>query len=1011
MTQLDEKISTSKTSMARDILGLNLDHSFEIDQEKKDELNMTHIRCNQIYKDIPVHASQIIMHMKGESIASINGHLARNFNQDASITISGNDAIGIAKKIIPSTIMAHDHPAFDGMSPTAELIWHPVSDQGANATFTIAYKVDIYSLKPHYRYDYFIDAQTGAVIGRTNQLVHETVPRSSETVYYGEREILVDSIGPQMFLLEDTHRKVKTTTIDIDRLNEEDIYNGDSTWTTDNYIYGELDAHWGAEKTYDYFLNILNRNSVDDNGHRMDCKIIREFGVQNAFWNGSFSVFGAGNGGSAGPFSVLDVVGHEFTHGMVDYTADLIYQGESGALNESFADIFGKGVEHYTVPDEFSWELGRGIRGPERGIRNMQDPKIHSNPNYYRGEFWQNTSADADNGGVHSNSGVQNYWFYLITEGEAGINERGFAYNVPAIGFAKAEQIAYRNLAYYLFPSSSYADAVKGSIQAAIDLYGGCSPEHLAVTEAWRAVGLWNRGTDENFYQVDEILGVETACGLSEVSISAMISRLHCNTPIEPSVIEVTVIVDDTIQMIENINVDGLSNYGDVIPVQFSNLVDISEIGYHSIDVIIKPDNQNVSYDSLRFTFENKLQQNADFITMDAKGILSSCDLNGASITGIFMFNGCDSINAGESIDISYILNEDESTRMTETYILPSKLFPGEYLEYSFTSLSNLEMEGPYDISMDIDYTTDPFIENNVKKVAHIYHTRSIDSKEQFKFLKPDVVDEEYSYLKIGNESTWEVVNGRRHLLLSGGEAFDRATGQFTPTFPTSEEDMWSNNPGYKNQYCFCIDAQNWPGGAMISFDHVVARSSFYDSIEFAQPMIELASALRMIANNSEQVMPTIFGHTIDVDTTLMYSRDTVLLENYGGQYFDLCFESHHFLNPSRRYGSDPDGVHLDNIVIEEYLISATDEINRISQLIELYPNPTSDYLNISIPKDIIINKLNIISADGKTIQMHINILDDSTVINTAALPSGYYILQLQTNENIEINKSFVRID
>lgn len=96
---------------------------------------------------------------------------------------------------------------------------------------------------------------------------------------------------------------------------------------------------------------------------------------------------------------------------MTEFSAGLIYAGESGALNESFSDIFGNAVERYARPEEYSWLLGEEIG---TAIRSMEEPNIHSNPDTYGGGFW------TDGGGVHTNSGVQNHWFYILTEGDAG---------------------------------------------------------------------------------------------------------------------------------------------------------------------------------------------------------------------------------------------------------------------------------------------------------------------------------------------------------------------------------------------------------------------------------------------------------------------------------------------------------------------------------------------------------------------------------------------------------------
>ena len=118
----------------------------------------------------------------------------------------------------------------------------------------------------------------------------------------------------------------------------------------------------------------------------------------------------------------------------------------------------------------------------------MSDPNSHGHPDTYMGDYWYYGSDD--NGGVHINSGVQNYWFYLLCEGGSGQNDSANYYNITAIGIDKAAAIAYRNLTVYLGPNSNYEDARFYSIQSAVDLYGSCSNEVVQVTNAWYAVGV-----------------------------------------------------------------------------------------------------------------------------------------------------------------------------------------------------------------------------------------------------------------------------------------------------------------------------------------------------------------------------------------------------------------------------------------------------------------------------------------------------------------------------------------
>ena len=263
----------------------------------------------------------------------------------------------------------------------------------------------------------------------------------------------------------------------------------------------EVEVHWAMEKTYDFYLNQLNRNSYDNAGAIIKNYVHYDVAYDNAFWNGSGMTYGDGSGDPFTPLVSIDVVGHEFSHAVVNNTADLQYQGESGALNESFADIFGAAIE-FDGATSPNWTMGELITvSPITNLRSMSNPNnpsgLAQQPDTYNGTFWQNTAnINDDHGGVHTNSGVQNFWYYLLSDGGSGTNDLGNAYSVTAIGINQATQIAYRNLSFYLTSNSNYMEAYYGSLQAAEDLYGAQSTQYTAVQQAWYAVGVGNSSSN-----------------------------------------------------------------------------------------------------------------------------------------------------------------------------------------------------------------------------------------------------------------------------------------------------------------------------------------------------------------------------------------------------------------------------------------------------------------------------------------------------------------------------------
>lgn len=277
-----------------------------------------------------------------------------------------------------------------------------------------------------------------------------------------------------------------------------------------------VSIHWATEMTYDYYKETFGRNSYDNKGGAIiSYANWRESDYQNnAFWTGSFAAYGAGDGEFLNSWGAIDVVGHELSHGVTEHSADLVYLGESGALNESFSDIFGAAVEFYAEGrDKGDWLIGEDIYSGLGAIRSLKNPKAHSDPDTYLGEYWYNTINTNDNGGVHTNSGVQNHWFYLLTEGGMGENDDGFSFQVTGIGLADASAIAYRNLTDYLFPGSKYMFAATYSIQAAEDLFGEGSQQVLSVQSAWEAVGIY---MDSHLMTSDTLLHFESPVNDSE---------------------------------------------------------------------------------------------------------------------------------------------------------------------------------------------------------------------------------------------------------------------------------------------------------------------------------------------------------------------------------------------------------------------------------------------------------------------------------------------------------------
>jgi len=473
----------------------DVNYGLKVIDEELGSLGMTHYRYQQTINGIPVELSMFLTHTNNGLIYSLNGELFSDVNVSTTPKLGGNEALTHALNYVGATTykwqiqQEEDFLKFRTEDPSAtyypkaELVL--VNKNGEiDEELVLAYKFNIYAQEPFGRSEVYVDATTGDVVWEQN-LIHEVdVTGTANTLYSGNQTITCDHTGGNNHRLQETGRGngIRTfTNNNTTNYTNTDITNNSSTWAGPE---AGLDAHWGSEMTYDYYLNEHGRNSIDGNGFRLDSYVHHDNNYQNAFWDGSVMTYGDGSGNNA-PLTSIDIAGHEVTHGLTTNTAGLIYQNESGALNESFSDIFGNSIERVQRPSQYDWTLGEDLNWV---IRDMENPNAHGDPHTYMGNHYY--TGTQDNGGVHTNSGVQNFWFVLLADGGSGTNDNNDAYNISSIGLQDASRVAFRNLTVYLTQSSDHDDARFYAIQSAVDLFGGCTNEVEQVTNAWYAVGV-----------------------------------------------------------------------------------------------------------------------------------------------------------------------------------------------------------------------------------------------------------------------------------------------------------------------------------------------------------------------------------------------------------------------------------------------------------------------------------------------------------------------------------------
>lgn len=594
--------------------GLDELTSFELDRENVDNLGFTHYRYDQYHNGIKVHAGQLFLHISKDGEIKVNSKLAKEITSVGSSAINESIALQNALSYIDAPSYFWEDPEMELLLkelknddsatfyPSGELVYANKNRRGGKEEYTLNWSFEIYANGEMQRTFVFVDALSGEVSFTLDGVHSDASNGVAHTRYHGLRDIITDSTGAsdEDFILYDETRGGGIITLNMQEGfiydNAVNFTDDDNIWDNANAQYDDAagDTHWGMEMTYDYFYDILGRNSYDNLGSEMRSYVHYDNNYFNAFWNGLFMTFGDGSGN---PLTSIDVVGHEFAHGVTEYSADLVYEAEYGALNESFSDIFGTAIEFWALEDSLkSWNVGL----VNFQLRDMSDPNNEGDPDTYEGDNWVDVSnLDFDNGGVHINSGVQNYWFYLLSEGGSGVNDNGDAYDVEGLGMEAAVNIAYRNLVFYLGNQSTYADAFEGSLEAASDIYGSCSEEVRQVIKAWYAVGIGVNELSQDL-SVRSVTLPESSCYLSANETAEIMIKyqyIGCEESLPAgSTITVGYRINDNDLVTDEIVLTQDLESGDTIYYTFDENVDMSAFGKYEFDFFAGIEGDLVSF-------------------------------------------------------------------------------------------------------------------------------------------------------------------------------------------------------------------------------------------------------------------------------------------------------------------------------------------------------------------------------------------------------------------------------
>ncbi|MBO5847605.1 MAG: M4 family metallopeptidase [Bacteroidales bacterium] len=466
---INDELVVKKTFSVRDIISsTNLSRSNRV------------TKYQQYYNGYKVESSIIITQDISDTINLVLGKLVGNLNIDTSNPISEAQALSLAinaleypPTYLDTTIMnswcleedgSFDSICYNSFLPCGELcISKKNTDSLEPCNFRFVWKYDIITTDGN-EYRVLINAQNGSVYDISNITMEGKFELGSlQTLYDGYYENAMETFKCTLCL----RWKLKNSNGNITMFRNDHVKSWNNEWT-DELTRPASTAHWTIYELKDYYESIFNNTNITK-----DVKIdIKGTNFHNARYMNNLIEIGYTQQGKS--FAAIDVIGHELAHKLVKENADLGNKGESGALNESFADIFGIMAERHIrnkYNKTWNWTIGENIGI----IRSLSNPKLYNQPDYYKGLYWIDTDVAYDGGGIHKNSGVQNKWFYNLSQ---------------SIGIDKAELIAYTTLCGFLTPTSVYHDVLFASVFASESIYGKCSEERNAVIRAWKSVGI-----------------------------------------------------------------------------------------------------------------------------------------------------------------------------------------------------------------------------------------------------------------------------------------------------------------------------------------------------------------------------------------------------------------------------------------------------------------------------------------------------------------------------------------
>lgn len=519
--------------LLQDTLKLLKEDGFVLFKETKDELGFTRQIYQQQYKGIKIEDGLFGVNGRNGKVEYISGEYKKVKNITTTPEISEEVALKKALDYINASKYRWQIPFEEAeikrYKKDSTATFYPKGvllickdALKTDSIYRLAYKFDIFAIAPLSHKIYYIDAITGDLLDVRDLIFDANTSATGTTLYRGPVPIITDSYSGSYRLYET--RSANNVEIETYNANNQtwaydnngipipagfsEFTNSTTTWASN----AAIDAHWGAEKVYDYWLSSpRNWNSINGKGLAIHSYVHYGQNLDNAFWDGNEMLYGDG-GTIFNTVVPLDVIAHEIGHGIMQYSASFNTNspGETRSINEGLSDIWGAVVENWVAPDVTNnWLIGEQImKNGKLCLRSLKNPKTEGfntwtntypggYPDTYKGTYWIDPAGayptnNNDQCYCHTNMTVLTHWFYLLSQGGSRTNDLNNTYTVYGISIDNAAKIVWKAEKDLLstHPNAQYSDVVTQTVQAATDIYGINSPEVIQVQNAWYAVGL-----------------------------------------------------------------------------------------------------------------------------------------------------------------------------------------------------------------------------------------------------------------------------------------------------------------------------------------------------------------------------------------------------------------------------------------------------------------------------------------------------------------------------------------